>query len=142
MQLQEILAQKPSGIISIEASISVQEATQAMYDKRIGALLVKSDTGQFVGILTDRDILRFYAEQLGDADKMKVSEVMTENFFVETLDSTSERAESVMTEKRVRHLPIVDGEQVVGMISIGDLVKAQLHETAVEAKSLRDYISS
>ncbi|MEK8015295.1 MAG: CBS domain-containing protein [Candidatus Parabeggiatoa sp.] len=142
MKLKEILAQKQSAIISFEASKSVQDATKEMYEKRIGALLLKSETGKFVGILTDRDILRFYAEELGEANKVKVSEIMTEDFFVETLDSTSDRAESVMTEKRVRHLPIVEGAQVVGIISIGDLVKAKLQETAVEAKSLRDYIST
>jgi CBS domain-containing protein len=142
MKLREVLAQKPSGVLAIEASESIHAAVQKMYDKRIGALLVQSETGEPVGMFTDRDVLHFYAKQLGDADKIKVSEAMTQNVFVETLDSTTDHAESIMTEKRVRHLPIVEEGKVVGLISIGDLVKAKLQETVVEAKSLRDYISS
>jgi CBS domain-containing protein len=141
MKLKEVLAQKSSGFFSIESDKSMQYAVKEMYEKRIGALLVQSETGEFVGILTDRDVLQFYAEHLDNADEVKVSEVMTQNFFVETLDSTSDKAEFVMTEKRVRHLPIVDGGKVVGIISIGDLVKAKLQETAVEAKYLRNYIT-
>jgi len=142
MKLKEVLLQKPSGVLSIEASKTMQVAVKKMYDKRIGALLVQSETGEFVGIITDRDILHFYAKQLGDADKIRVGEVMTQDFFVETLDSTTAHAESLMTEKRVRHLPIVDEGKIIGIISIGDLVKAKLQETVVEAKYLRDYISS
>jgi CBS domain-containing protein len=142
MRLKEVLDQKASGVLTIEASKSMHTAVQEMYDKRIGALLVQSETGKPVGILTDRDVLGFYAQKSGDADKVKVSEVMTQDFFVETLDSTTEHAEFVMTEKRVRHLPIVDKGKIVGLISIGDLVKAKLQETVVEAKYLRDYISS
>ncbi len=142
MKLKEVLDQKASGVLSIEVSKSMQTAVQKMYEKRIGALLVKSETGEPVGILTDRDVLRFYAEQLGDASQVKVSEVMTQDFFVETLESTTEHAESVMTEKRVRHLPVVDEGKIVGIISIGDLVKAKLDETVGEAKYLRDYIAS
>jgi len=142
MKLKEVLDQKASGVLSIEVSKSMQTAVQKMYDKRIGALLVKSETGEPVGILTDRDVLRFYAEELGDASQISVSEVMTQDFFVETLDSTTGHAESVMTEKRVRHLPIVDEGKIVGLISIGDLVKAKLDETVGEAKYLRDYIAS
>jgi len=142
MKLKEVLDQKASGVLSIEVSKSMQAAVQKMYDKRIGALLVKSETGEPVGILSERDVLRFYAEQLGEADQVKVSEVMTQELFVETLDSTTEHAESIMTKKRVRHLPIVDEGKIVGLISIGDLVKAKLDETVAEAKYLRDYIAS
>jgi len=142
MKLKEVLDQKASGVLSIEVSKSMQAAVQKMYDKRIGALLVKSETGEPVGILTDRDVLRFYAEELGDASQISVSEVMTQDFFVETLDSTNGHAETVMTEKRVRHLPIVDEGKIVGLISIGDLGKAKRDETVGEAKYLRDYIAS
>lgn len=142
MKIREVLTQKSNGLFAIEASKSMQAAVQDMYDKRVGSLLVQSETGETVGIITDRDVLHFYAQQLGDANGVKVSEVMTQNFYVETLDSTASHAESVMTEKRVRHLPIVDEGKVVGLVSIGDLVKAKLEDTVVEAKSLRDYISS
>jgi len=142
MKLKEVLDQKASGVLSIDVSKSMQAAVQKMYDKRVGALLVESETGEPVGILSERDVLRFYAEQLGEADQVKVSEVMTQDFFVETLDSTTEHAESVMTEKRVRHLPVVNDGKIVGLISIGDLVKVKLDETVAEAKYLRDYIAS
>ena len=142
MKIKEVLAQKPSHVFTIEATKSIYFAVKEMYERRVGALLVHSDTGETVGILTDRDILRFYAEQLGDANQVNIAQIMTENFFVEVLEATTDKAESVMTEKRVRHLPIVDGNKVVGIISIGDLVKAKLQETTVEAKFLRDYLST
>jgi len=142
MKLKDVLTQKPSGVFTIEASNSLQTAIKEMYDKRIGALVVQSATGESVGILTDRDVLYFHAKQSADANKVSVSEVMSKEVFVETLDSTTDKAESIMTEKRVRHLPIVDKGNIVGLISIGDLVKAKLEETAVEVKYLRDYISS
>ena len=142
MKIKEILDQKSGGIFSINLSKSMLDAAKEMYEKRIGALLVQSDTGEYVGILTDRDVLYFFAQQVGDAEKVNVSEMMTKNFFIEVLDSTAEHAESIMTENRVRHLPVVDEGSVIGIISIGDLVKAKLQETAVEAKSLFDYISA
>jgi CBS domain-containing protein len=141
MKIKEVLDQKSSSIFTIEASKSMLDAAKEMYEKRIGALLVQSET-ELVGILTDRDVLHFFAQQVGDAGKVSVSEMMTQNFFIELLDSTTEHAESVMTEKRVRHLPVLEEGKVIGMISIGDLVKAKLQETTVEAKYLRDYLST
>lgn len=143
MRIKEVLAQKSSNaVFAIEATKSINVAIKEMHEKHVGALLVQSETGEPIGILTDRDIVRFYAEQLGDANQVSVAQIMTENFCVETLDSTTDKAESIMTEQRVRHLPIVDDCEVVGILSIGDLVKAKLQETAVEAKFLRDYLST
>ncbi len=142
MQIKDILTQKSSEVFTVEPSKSLISAVKDMYKKKVGALLVKSETGESVGILTERDVLRFYAKQSGDANKVLVAEVMTKRLFVETLESTVDNAKFVMTEKRIRHLPIVDNGKVVGMISIGDLVKAKLQETAVEAKYLSDYIAS
>ncbi|MFK5969080.1 MAG: CBS domain-containing protein [Candidatus Marithrix sp.] len=142
MQIQDILTQKDNEVFTIEPTKSLLFAVKEMYKKRVGALLVESKTGEPVGILTERDVLRFYAKQSGDANQVTVAEVMTKKLFVETLDSTVDKAKFVMTTKRIRHLPIVDGGKVVGIISIGDLVKAKLAETAVEAKYLNDYIAS
>ncbi|MDM8564394.1 CBS domain-containing protein [Candidatus Halobeggiatoa sp. HSG11] len=142
MQIQEVLTQKTSGIFSIEATKTMLSAVKEMYKKRTAALLVQSETGETVGILTERDVLGFYAKQQGDANQITVAEVMTKKLFVETLDSTVDKAEFIMTTKKIRHLPIVDDGKVIGIVSIGDLVKAQLQETAVEAKSLSDYIVS
>jgi len=142
MQIKDILTQKTSEVFTVEPTKSLLSAVKDMYKKRIGAVLVKSETGEPVGILTERDLLRFYAKESGDANQVTVAEVMTKKLFVETLDSTVDRAQFVMTEKRIRHLPIVDKGKVVGMVSIGDLVKAKLQETAVEAKYLSDYIAS
>jgi CBS domain-containing protein len=142
MLIKAVLEQKQrGGVITMEASNTVLAAIQKMYEEKVGALLIQSERGETVGIVTERDILRFCVSRSTEIGKAKVNEVMTKNPAVVTLDSTIDQAESVMTEKRCRHLPVVADGKVVGIVSIGDVVKAKLTETAVEAKYLIDYIT-
>lgn len=142
MLIKAVLEQKQrGGVMTMEASKTVLAAIQKMCEEKVGALLIQSERGETVGIVTERDILRFCANRSIEIGKAKVNEVMTRNPVVVTLDSTIDQAESIMTEKRFRHLPVVADGKVVGIVSIGDVVKAKLTETAVEAKHLIDYIA-
>ncbi len=130
-----------AGVIYVDENATLLSATQTMCDAQVGAVLVKSSAGEPVGIISERDILRFCAKQHAELDKVAIKEIMTRDLIVGTLDSRVTDAQSIMTEKKFRHMPVVDNGKVVGMISIGDLVRVKLEETDVEVKYLRNYIN-
>ncbi|MES9935809.1 MAG: CBS domain-containing protein [Sedimenticola sp.] len=142
MTLSEILERKSTGIITIKASISALEAIDTMCRHKVGALLVESDDGELMGIATERDILQLCGARNGRLDGVGISEALTSDLIVGTTDCSIDEAMSLMTEHRFRHLPIVEGGRTVGIISIGDLVKAKLKDVTVEVKYLRDYINT
>jgi CBS domain-containing protein len=140
MKMTEVLQQKQAGIQTAIPTMTLQDAIRKMCDHKIGALLVE-DQGQPVGILTERDVLRFCAEHADRLGQTLVGQVMQQDLIVATPNSSVAEGLSIMTNHRVRHLPVVENNRIVGMVSIGDLVKSQLEETEVEAKYLRDYIN-
>jgi len=141
MLIKAVLEQKArTEVITLEVNKTILAATKKMCEEKVGALLIVSERGDAVGILTERDILRFCAHRSIELGKTKTGEIMSKNPVVITADATLDQAEAIMTEQRFRHLPVVAGDKVIGLISIGDLVKAKLTETAVEVKYLRDYI--
>lgn len=142
MTLEDLLNRKENLLISVKASDEVILAIKNMVDCMVGSLLVMSDDGEFVGILTERDVLRFSAERDGDLAGAHIEEMMTRDLMVATPDCSIDQAMSMMTEHRFRHLPVMDGGKPVGMVSIGDLVKAKLKDVTVEVKYLRDYINA
>jgi CBS domain-containing protein len=142
MTLQELLDRKQSALIYVSASDKLLDAIGRMSEHKVGSLLVQSDDGQLRGILTERDVLRFCSERPDALPRARIDEVMTRDLIVATPDSSIDEAMSLMTEQRFRHLPVIDGGVPVGMISIGDLVKAKLNDVSVEVKYLREYISA
>ena len=142
MTLEELLNRKENQLISVRESDEVIHATKVMVESQVGSLLVMSDSGDFIGILTERDVLRFAARRDGDLAGVRLEEMMTRDLMVATPDCSIDQAMSMMTEHRFRHLPVMDGGKPVGMVSIGDLVKAKLKDVTVEVKYLRDYISA
>jgi len=142
MTLEELLKLKENQLISVKQSDEVILAIKNMVDCKVGSLLVMSDGGEFIGILTERDVLRFSAERDGDLAGARIEEMMTRDLMVATPDCSIDQAMSMMTEHRFRHLPVMDGGKPVGMVSIGDLVKAKLKDVTVEVKYLRDYINA
>ncbi len=142
MTLEELLNRKENLLISVKASDEVILAIKNMVDCKVGSLLVMSDEGEFIGILTERDVLRFSAKRDGDLAGARIEEIMTRDLMVATPDCSIDQAMSMMTEHRFRHLPVMDGGKPIGMVSIGDLVKAKLKDVTVEVKYLRDYISA
>ncbi len=142
MTLQELLDRKSKTLIYVQASTRAVDAIRTMCDARVGSLLVQSDDGELLGIITERDILRYCSAHDGDIGNALIDAIMTRDLIVATADFSTEEAMSLMTEHRFRHLPVVAGGKTVGMVSIGDLVKAKLKDVSVEVKYLRDYITA
>lgn len=142
MKLRDLLQNKPGGVITIPASMDLLEAINTMCDHKVGALLIKDDNGALHGIATERDVLRFCSSSKGRLEGAAISDAMTHKLIVASPDTTVDEAMTLMTEHRFRHLPVLDADTPVGMISIGDLVKARLTDITVEATYLREYIHS
>ncbi len=142
MKLHDVLQTKPGGVITIPASMDMLEAIHTMCDHKVGALLVKKESGELDGIATERDVLRFCSLNKGNLEGATIKEAMTQKLIVASPDTTVDEAMSLMTEHRFRHLPVLKSGIPIGMISIGDLVKARLKDITVEATYLRDYINS
>ena len=135
-----ILAHKGRSVFSIAPVATVRQAVREMNEHGVGALLVVLG-GRPVGIFTERDVLRRVVDEGRDPDTTKVADVMTRDLVVVQPGDPVEEAMAVMTQRRCRHLPVVEDGQVVGMVSIGDLTRwvSQNHE--VEIQHLVDYIT-
>ena len=142
MKLAQLIKGKQNDIVRIRANSKIADAANTMTSNKIGALLVEDDGGAIVGILSERDIVRGMGPHGADLHDVAVSELMTKNLIrCSSADSVNE-AMAMMTDRRIRHLPVFDGDELVGFISIGDLVKCRIMEVQGEAEALRQYIMS
>jgi CBS domain-containing protein len=141
--IAKILEEKGGGVIRIDGGATVLEAVQAMVEANVGAILVSGhDENEIHGIFTERDYLRRVAVQgLGERDT-PVRDVMTSPVVVITPETEVEEAMALMTDRRIRHVPVVEGETLVGMISIGDLVRKQSEQQSFQIRYLTEYISA
>ena len=140
-RLADILDEKGGHVFEIDADASVFEAVQRMVEENIGSLLV-TDGGEIAGIVTERDYLRRVALE-GRTDRdTPVREIMSTPLIVVTPETTVDECMALMTERRVRHLPVVDEHRIAGLVSIGDLVKFTSERRAFEIQYLTDYITS
>lgn len=141
MNVHDILARKKSSAIrTIPPERTVEEAVAQLVEHNIGSLIVMEGERP-VGIVTERDILKCCANGMKDSAHTCVSEIMTRDLIVGEAADTVDYVMGIMTRNRIRHLPIVDeGQSILGMVSIGDVVESQLHETAYENRHLRQYI--
>lgn len=140
MKVRDILLAKGREVYTVSPRDTVQDVVRVLMAHRIGALLVVDDQGLTHGIITERDVLR---ECLDGADRLgeiPVRAAMTADLVVGGLDDDIDGTMALMTQHRIRHLPIMDCGRLSGMISIGDLVKASLEEAAYENGFLREYI--
>ncbi|MCB2205227.1 CBS domain-containing protein [bacterium] len=140
MKLRDIVKAKGSTVFSIHPEKSVKDAIHMLIQYNIGSLLVV-DGARPVGIFTERDSLRVCAVQAERLAEVLVSDAMTTNLIIGQLDDEVEEVMSIMTEKRIRHLPVMEDDHVAGMISIGDLVKSEHDEKDVTIHYLKDYIT-
>jgi CBS domain-containing protein len=141
MKVRDILKDKGSEVITIVAEATVFEAIKTLVDKNIGSLLVLDEGGKIVGIITEKDILKDCNRHYELRKQAKVKEVMTKNLIVGSPEDDIDYVESIMTQNRVRHLPIIANQKLVGLISIGDVVKVLHRECKVENRYLKDFIS-
>jgi CBS domain-containing protein len=141
MKVKEISGEKGGSLYTITPERTVHEAIKRLCDFNIGALPVVSSSGELVGILSERDVLRLCARDdcravLG----RKVEEIMTRDVVIGVPNDDVNYVMRVMTDRRIRHLPIVEDGQLAAMISIGDVVKAQYEAQEIEVRYLRDYV--
>ena len=139
-RLAEILEEKGGHVLEIDADASVFEAVQQMVEANVGSLLV-TEGGQVTGIVTERDYLRRVTLE-GRTEEAPVREIMSSPLVVATLETTVDECMALMTDRRIRHVPVVDGEKVIGLISIGDLVKFKSKLQTFEIQFLNDYITA
>jgi len=139
MLIRDVVAHKGSSVVTVGPSITVLEATRVLVENGIGSAVVVEGES-VVGILTEREVLRLAATDPARLAATRVSECMNSELEVCTLTESVNHAMSLMTRRRIRHLPIMDGGRLAGLVSIGDLVNANLTELTDENEWLRDYV--
>ena len=139
--LSDILSEKSGDVIRIDGDATVYEAVIAMVQANVGALLV-TDGDEISGIFTERDYLRRIAVEGRRSRDTTVSEVMSSPVLIVTPDTTVDETMALMTDRRIRHAPVVEDGVLIGMISIGDLVKFISKKQSFQIQYLTDYISA
>ena len=142
MTVKAILSVKGGNVITIEPSADLAAATKLLAEKRIGALLITGAEGRVIGILSERDIVKTLAARGIAAMQLPLSEVMTRKVVTCTESETVSVIMERMTAGKFRHVPVVEQDRLVGVISIGDVVKHRLQEMEQESSALRDYIQT
>ena len=143
MNVEHILARKGREVRTIEPDASLEDALRRLRAERIGALVVSENGTDLLGILSDRDILDAIADRGTDVLGESVGSAMTAKVFTCSRDDRVSRIMALMTDRRIRHVPVVEGDgRLCGMISIGDVVKQRLDEIEGEAAALREYVTS
>ncbi len=145
MHLSDILKTKGSAVFTVFPHSTLEEATQEMVRRNVGSLLVcdrdPHEGERVVGIVTERDILRFSASGRSPLAEYRVSDIMTTRLVTGSPHDSVEDTMGVMTQNRIRHLPVLSEGRLVGMVSIGDLVKNQLERLAMENHFMKSYIA-
>ena len=140
MNVKSILAAKGGDIISIEPTADLAAAVKLLSAHRIGAVIIRGAGGRIAGILSERDIVRALAEHGPNALTLPVGQVMTRNVATCGEDDTVASIMERMTAGKFRHMPVVERDNLVGLISIGDVVKQRVEEIEQESEAMRDYI--
>jgi CBS domain-containing protein len=138
--VQHLLDSKGRDIISVTVDASVLDAIKLMADKTVGSLLVMQG-GELRGIVTERDYARKVIIKGRSSESTEVGEIMTSDVVTASMQDTVNHCMTVMTERKIRHLPVVDDGVVIGIISIGDLVQAIISDQQEEIEHLEHYIS-
>ncbi len=140
MLVSQILKQKPQGVVTASANMAVGELVALLAEKRIGAVVLSQDGKTLQGIVSERDIVRVLAQSGAGAMTLPVSAVMTAKVVTCAPEDGADSVLQRMTDGRFRHLPVMSGGVLVGLISIGDVVKARLSELAMEKDALEGMI--
>lgn len=138
MRVQEILRSKSNRLVKISPNASLKEASQLILDERVGMLLVDDGRGWIVGTLSERDLICFLARTGIESIRDTVQSAMAELALAASPSDSVSDVMRIMTEKRARHLPVFDGGKLVGVISIGDILKSRIAEKDQETAVLRD----
>lgn len=140
MILDMILREKGREVYSVAESATLKEAAELLDVRRVGAMVILNEAGHLIGVISERDIVRQVARAGAAALKSTVADAMTRQVVTARPGDTIEQAMNRMTDRRIRHLPVVDGNQLLGVVSIGDLVARRLAEATAEVAAIRSYI--
>jgi CBS domain-containing protein len=142
MIVNRILSIKGRNVVTIGPNQTIGEAARILSEKRIGALLVQDGQKPFLGIVSERDIVRAISARGAGALDEPVSRFMTEKVTTCTTQTPINDVMEVMTQGKFRHIPVVEDGTLLGIVSIGDVVKVRLEEIEAEAQAIRDYIAT
>jgi CBS domain-containing protein len=142
MLVRAILQQKGDDVVTVDESATVRDAARTLAEHGIGALVIAPSSHDVRGIVSERDLVRAIAENGPEALDLPVSRFMTTTLVTCTSDDGLDVLMATMTSRRVRHLPVLDGDDLVGIVSIGDVVKHRVEELQVEAQTLHEYIET
>jgi CBS domain-containing protein len=140
MLIAQILAAKGSQVVSTRPETTIADVASLLKQKRIGAVVVTDPDGRLCGIISERDLARGLADYGAGLLKMTVAELMTAEVVTGSPEDGLEKLMQTMTDGRFRHLPVVKDGELIGIISIGDVVKHRLKELEAETHQLQDYI--
>jgi CBS domain-containing protein len=139
-KVRDIIQTKGNAIYSVPSSITVYQALEVMFEKNIGAVLI-IDNGKFMGIFTERHYARKLALRGKSSKETLIGEIMTEQPVTVTCETSIEECMQIMTAKKIRHLPVMENGKLVGLISVGDVVKYIIQEQKFIIENLEQYIS-
>ena len=142
MTIARILKNKGTDVIGVGPGEDLATVARTLVRHRLGAVLVRDEAGEVLGIVSERDIVRALAEEEGILDGRTAADVMTRKLFTAAPETPITRALEMMTDRRVRHLPVMEDGKLRGIVSIGDLVKARIEEAVTEAAALREYVTT
>lgn len=142
MSIKDILSNKGHMIYSLPDSAILRDAIGLLNDKNIGVVLIIDDAGKLAGILSERDIIRRSLMQESGFRDEPVTKSMTANVLTIASTATVDEVMEIMSNSKIRHMPVLDGDEITGLISIGDIVKRKIADAENEAAAMREYITS
>jgi CBS domain-containing protein len=140
MLVSQILRSKPAGVITIAPEATLREAAELLADRRVGALIVSADGRKVGGIISERDLVRELGKRGPGCLEDEVKSVMTRQIYGCKPDDLADQVLRTMTDRRFRHMPVMEGDEMIGLISIGDVVAARLSELEHEKDALTGMI--
>lgn len=142
MTMRDILREKGSEVLTVDLDTSIPDIARVMLEKNIGALLIEDD-GKLCGIVTERDVVKILGKTGCDLDGLRAADIMvkSENLLVAEADDQNDYVMAVMVQKNFRHMPIVDEGEIVGLISIRDVVKAHVKKLQAQVHFLSEYLT-
>ena len=140
MILEQILRDKGGQVFSVAESATLKEAAELLDARKVGAMVILNEAGGLIGVISERDIVRTVARAGAEALESSVADSMTRTVVTARPTESIEAAMERMTDRRIRHLPVVEGGRLIGVVSIGDLVKWRIAEATADVAAIRSYI--
>ncbi len=141
MLVKDILKCKQKGLVTATPNMTIRQAMELLIKNRISSLPVEDDDGKLIGIISDKDIFRKIYETRGDYRVFTVGQLMTTDLIIGLPEDELSYIAGLMTHNRIRHIPIVEKDRLIGIISVGDIVKTQMENMEVENRYLKQYLS-